>query len=112
MTVATLPSGDKALDLARSYGVAVTLKADGSGLILEADTNPPPDVFEGLRAAKAEILRILTGRKEAKAASESAAPPDCPEWRWPKLSTAFNVSSVKDGPNRRRNSGGRSKSCT
>jgi hypothetical protein len=82
MTVATLPSGDKALDLARSYGVAVTLKADGRGLILEADTSPPPDVLEALRAAKPDLLRILIGREAAKAASEAAAPPDCPERRW------------------------------
>jgi hypothetical protein len=83
-SAATLPSGDRALDLARSYGVAVTLKADGSGLILEADTNPPPDVLEALRAAKPDLLRILSGREAAKAASESAAPPGCPERRWAK----------------------------
>jgi hypothetical protein len=83
-SAATLPSGDRALDLARSYGVDVRLKADRSGLILEADTNPPPDVLEALRAAKPDLLRILSGREAAKAASESAAPPDCPERRWAK----------------------------
>jgi hypothetical protein len=90
MTVATLPSGatlpagDKALALARSYGVVIRLKADGSGLILEADANPPPDVLEALRAAKPDLLRILIGREAAKAASEAAAPPDCSETRWAK----------------------------
>jgi hypothetical protein len=53
---------DKALDLARSYGVDVRLKADGSGLILEADANPPPEVLEALRAAKPDLPRILAGR--------------------------------------------------
>ena len=72
----------EALELARSYGGEVRLKADGSGLVLEGEADPPPDVLAALRAAKPDLLRILTGREAAKAALNATAPPDCLPRRW------------------------------
>jgi hypothetical protein len=72
----------KALDLARSHGVDVRLKADGSGLILEAASNPPPGVLEALRAAKPDLLCILIGREAAKATADAEPPPDCSGRHW------------------------------
>ena len=51
------------LDLARSHGVEIRLKADGSGIIFEADAAPPPDVVARLSEAKPILLHILTGRE-------------------------------------------------
>ena len=75
-------TASEALKAARSHGVEIRLKADGSGLILEADVNPPPDVLEALRAAKSDLLRVIAGREAAKAAFDAKAPPDCSTRSW------------------------------
>ena len=70
------------LDLARSHGVEIRLKADGSGLVFEADAAPPPDVVARLSEAKPDLLRILAGREAAKTALNAQPPLDCPPQRW------------------------------
>ena len=70
------------LDLARSHGVEIRLKADGSGLVFEADAAPPPDVVAILAAAKPDFLRVLAGREAAKIATNAESPPDCLPRRW------------------------------
>jgi hypothetical protein len=71
-----------ALELARSHGVRFRRKPDGSGVVYQADTAPPPDVVGVLAAAKPDFLRVLAGREAAKAALTAEAPPDCLPQRW------------------------------
>ena len=73
-----------ALAAAKAAGVALRLKADEGGLVLEVNAEPPPDVLAALRAAKPDLLRILAGREAAKAALNATAPPDCLPRRWTK----------------------------
>ena len=70
------------LDLARSHGVEIRLKADGSGLVFEADAAPPPAVVAILAAAKPDFLRVLAGREAARIATNAEPPPDCLPRRW------------------------------
>ena len=55
-----------ALAAAKAAGVALRLKVDEGGLVLEVNAEPPPDVLAALRAAKPDLLRILAGREAAK----------------------------------------------
>jgi hypothetical protein len=71
-----------ALELARFHGVRFLRKPDGSGVVYQAKAAPPPDVVAVLAAAKPDFLRILGGREAAKAALNTAAPPDCLPQRW------------------------------
>ena len=71
-----------ALAAAKAAGVAVRLKADEGGLVLEANAEPPPDVLAALRASKPDLLRILAGREAAKIATNAEPPADCLPRRW------------------------------
>ena len=71
-----------ALSAARAAGVKIIL--NGDALILEASPKLPPNVVAQLKAAKPELLRILAGRKAAKATIEANPPPDCSGERWAK----------------------------
>ena len=71
-----------ALAAAKAAGVALRLKADEGGLVLEVNAEPPPDVLAALRAAKPDLLRILAGREAAKTALNAQPPLDCPPQRW------------------------------
>jgi hypothetical protein len=49
-----------AFDLVRTARAAgAKLSVDGCSLVLEADSAPPQEVFDGLRTHKAEILELL-----------------------------------------------------
>ena len=50
---------DEALELARSYGVEVRLKATGNGLNLEVDADPPQALMNVLKRAKWDIIAAL-----------------------------------------------------
>jgi hypothetical protein len=52
-----------AIRIARAVGAK--LSADGRSLVLEADTPPPQEVFDGLRAHKPEILELLREERRA-----------------------------------------------
>ena len=55
-----------ALDLVRMVRAAgAKLSVDGSSLVLEADSPPPQEVFDGLRTHKAEILELLGEERRA-----------------------------------------------
>jgi hypothetical protein len=71
-----------ALAAAKAAGVALRLKADEGGLVLEVNAEPPPDVLAALRAAKPDLLRILSAREAARAACNATPPSDCTEKRW------------------------------
>ena len=71
-----------ALAAAKAAGVALRLKADEGGLVLEVNAEPPPDVLAALRAAKPDLLRILAGREAAKTALNAQPPLDCSPQRW------------------------------
>lgn len=71
-----------ALELARSYGVRIRRKPDGSGLRYQADAAPPPEVVAVLAAAKSDFLRVLAGREAARIAASAELPPDCLPQRW------------------------------
>jgi hypothetical protein len=71
-----------ALELARSHGVSILRRPDGSGVIYQAKAAPPPDVVAVLAAAKPDFLRVLAGREAAQAALNAVAPPDCLPQRW------------------------------
>jgi hypothetical protein len=49
--------------VARAAGA--TLSVDRGSLVLEADSPPPQEVFDGLRAHKAEILELLREERRA-----------------------------------------------
>ena len=69
----------RALAAANAAGVAVIL--DGDGLIL--DPMPAADLVAELKAAKPDLLRVLSGRVAARAVINTATPPpDCSEPRW------------------------------
>ena len=55
-----------AFDLVRvARAAGATLSVDGGSLVLEADNPPPQEVFDGLRARKAEILELLREERRA-----------------------------------------------
>jgi hypothetical protein len=55
-----------ALDVIRIARAAGTkLIVDGSSLVLEGDSPPPPQVFDMLRAHKPEILELLQAERRA-----------------------------------------------
>jgi hypothetical protein len=49
--------------VARAAGA--TLSVDGGSLVIEADNRPPQEVFDDLRAHKAEILELLREERRA-----------------------------------------------
>jgi len=55
-----------AFDLVRiARAAGAKLSVDGGSLVLEADNRPPQEVFDGLRAHKAEILELLGEERRA-----------------------------------------------
>ncbi len=55
-----------ALDVVRvARAAGATLSVDGGSLVIEADNRPPQEVFDGLRAHKAEILELLREERRA-----------------------------------------------
>jgi hypothetical protein len=69
------------LDKAKKAGVRLTL--DGDAFIAEIETPPlPADVVAELRAAKPDIMSILTARAAGEEALRSRQPMDCPPARW------------------------------
>ena len=84
------------LDLARSHGVEIRLKADGSGIIFEADAAPPPDVVARLSEAKPILLHILAGREAGRTAMNATAPDDCPPQRWAEAQDGLQ-RFIRDG---------------
>jgi len=55
-----------AFDLVRiARAAGAKLSIDGGSLVLEADNRPPQEVFDGLRAHKAEILELLGEERRA-----------------------------------------------
>lgn len=105
-------TASEALKAASSHGVAIRLKPDGSGLILEADAEPPPDVLEALRAAKPDLLRVLAGRDAAKAAFDAKPPPNLRLEAGRKPCAGSSISLREATPIRGRCSDGRMKNST
>ena len=76
-----------ALAAAKAAGVALRLKADEGGLVLEVNAEPPPDVLAALRAAKPDLLRILAGREAAKPRFSRPSRPRAEESCWARASS-------------------------
>jgi hypothetical protein len=49
--------------LAAAKAAGVRLAAEGGGLGVEADSEPPPDLLAALRAHKLELVELLTGTR-------------------------------------------------
>jgi hypothetical protein len=58
-------SASEALSEARAHGLSVHLNANGDGLLLESDGDPPDDLVELLRAAKPELIAYLREQHHA-----------------------------------------------
>ena len=69
-----------ALAVAKAASVRLTLDGEG-GIDLEGPMLSA-DLVASLKAAKADILRVLANREAAEAALAAKAPPDCSEHRW------------------------------